>query len=189
MMGTTPSRFKGEDLPVDNISWLDAVIYCNKRSEHEEFEPCYKIIGDQAVCDFSADGYRLPTEAEWEYAARGGQLSKNYKYSGSDNIDKAGWYEENSGNRMHQVGGKIPNELGLYDMSGNVSEYCWDYFYKDYYTQSPVLNPTGPRSGKARVIRVGAWNGSARKTTFRSGLWGLFNLVNSIGFRVVRNAD
>ncbi len=189
MMKSNPSRFKGDNLPVENIYWLDAVKYCNKRSEFEEFEPCYIINGEQVTCDFSKTGYRLPTEAEWEYAARGGQLSRNYKYSGSNNIDLAGWYEGNSGKSIHQVGQQKPNELGLYDMSGNVGEYCWDFFSFDYYKNGSHNNPTGPAAGRFRVIRGGAWNEKPRTNTFRFGLGGSLQLINSIGIRVVRNAE
>jgi len=133
--------------PVAGVDWYDAVKYCNWLSEKEGLTPCYDVKGRLTQCDFSADGYRLPTEAEWEYAARGGQKSQGYIYAGSDNVDDVGWYEGNSGKQTHPVGQKQPNELGLYDMSGNMWEWCWDWYGEDYYASSPASDPTGPSSG------------------------------------------
>jgi formylglycine-generating enzyme required for sulfatase activity len=133
--------------PVAGVDWYDAVKYCNWLSEKEGLTPCYDVKGRLSQCDFSADGYRLPTEAEWEYAARGGQRSQGYIYAGSDNVDDVGWYEGNSGKQTYPVGQKQPNELGLYDMSGNMWEWCWDWYGEDYYASSPASDPTGPSSG------------------------------------------
>jgi len=132
VMGKNPSYFKGENNPVENVTWYDAVKYCNKRSEKEGRTPSYNINGNNVTCDFSANGYRLPTEAEWEYAARGGNKSQNYKYSGSNKIGDVAWYDSNSGLRTHPVGQKAPNELGIYDMTGNVWEWCWDWYDGNY---------------------------------------------------------
>ncbi|MBA4300876.1 MAG: hypothetical protein C0433_12360, partial [Cyclobacterium sp.] len=124
--------------PIENISYTEAVAYCDWLSKKTNAE------------------YRLPTEAEWEYAARGGKLSKGTKYSGGVGIDPTGWFDENSGGKTHSVATKKPNELGIYDMSGNVSEWCSDW-YGDY-PSGAVSNPTGPASGTDRVFRGGGWN-------------------------------
>jgi len=157
VMGTNPSRFKGENNPVEKVSWHDAVRFCNRLSERDGFDPVYSINGTDVTCDFTKNGYRLPTEAEWEYAARGGSQSLGYKYAGSNIPESVAWYTSNSGNKTHPVGTKQPNELGLYDMSGNVWEWCWDWYDGKYYAQSPSKNPRGPSSGTFRVARGGSW--------------------------------
>mgnify|MGYP004509594589 CR=1 FL=1 len=116
--------------PVENISGYDCIDFLNSLSRLEGFEECYSFKNGKWTCDFSKNGYRLPTLPEWEYAARGGSLSKGYKYSGSNRLSEVGWYDENSGGHAHQVGLLKPNELGLYDMSGNVGERCWNPSYK-----------------------------------------------------------
>jgi sulfatase modifying factor 1 len=138
--------------PLSGVNWYDAVKYCNWLSEKEGLTPCYEVKGKLTQCDLSANGYRLPTEAEWEYAARGGHKSQGYEYAGSNNVDDVGWYEGNSGGQTHPVGQKQPNELGLYDMSGNMWEWCWDWYGKDYYASSPASDPTGPSSGTGVYI-------------------------------------
>jgi formylglycine-generating enzyme len=110
-------------------------------------------------CDWEANGYRLPTEMEWMYASLGGQLSQGFTYSGSDNIENVAWYDGNSGNSIHQIGLKMPNELGLYDMSGNLWEWCWD-IHGDYPAEAQS-NPTGPDTGDYRDLRGGAYGSSA----------------------------
>lgn len=158
VMGTNPVWFKkGDNLPVVLVSWYDAVEYCNKLSEREGLKLCYSGSTDNIQCDFSANGYRLPTEAEWEYAARGGKKSRGYKYAGGDSAESIGWYSGNSGGKMHEVGTKQPNELGLYDMSGNVSEWCWDWYDYYYYASSPSTDPRGPLDGSGRVFRSTSW--------------------------------
>lgn len=127
IMGTNPSYFKGTKRPVEQVSWYDAVAYCNKLSRAKGLTPCYS--GSEASgysCNFNANGYRLPTEAEWEYAAREGKYHSSYTYSGSNDIASVAWYWDNSGMSTHDVMTKAPNRLGLYDMSGNVKEWCWD---------------------------------------------------------------
>ena len=141
VMGSNPSNFKGDNLPVECVSWNDCQTFINRLNS------------------YTGRNFRLPTEAEWEFAARGGNYSRHYKYSGSNYIGDVAWYDDNSGNRTHPVGTKQPNELGLYDMSGNVYEWCSDW-YGSYssYSQS---DPTGPNSGSDRVSRGGSWYGGA----------------------------
>lgn len=144
VMGNNPSYFKGDDLPVENVSWDDVQIFIRKLN---------LITGKN---------YRLPTEAEWEFAARGGNKSRGYKYSGSNIIGRVAWYDVNSDNKTHEVGTKSPNELGIYDMSGNVLEWCQDWYDNNYYNNSPEVNPKGPSKGSVQVRRGGCWNYYAR---------------------------
>ncbi len=136
VMGRNPSETKGDDLPVENVSWND----------------CQKFLSK--LNSMTGRTFRLPTEAEWEYAARGGKKSQGYKYSGSNNIDDVAWYDNNS-SKMHVVKDKQANELGLYDMSGNVLEWCSDWY--DDYGSSSQRDPKGPSTGSSRVLRGGSW--------------------------------
>jgi len=159
VMGANPSRWKGEKNPVEQLRWSDAVKFCNKRSESEGLKPCYDL--KTLKCDFDANGYRLPTEAEWEYACRAGTTTA---YFFGDNPAKLGdyaWFEKNSGGHPRPVGQKQPNPWGLYDIAGNVWEWCNDFYKVDYYQNSPRENPRGPNEGENKVLRGGAWRFSA----------------------------
>ncbi|MCC6286825.1 MAG: formylglycine-generating enzyme family protein [Chitinophagaceae bacterium] len=140
IMGNNPSEFAGCDqCPIDKVTWNDA----------------QKFI--EILNALTGKKYSLPTEAEWEYAAKGGKDWKQFRYSGSDNIDEVGWYATNGGRHPHQVGEKKPNAIGLYDMTGNVWEWCQDWYNKNYYELNENNNPVGPASGSGRVRRGGSW--------------------------------
>jgi formylglycine-generating enzyme required for sulfatase activity len=148
IMGSNPSYFSGcDNCPVEDV---------------QEFI--------QKLNQKTGKSFRLPTEAEWEYAARGGSRSQGYMYSGGNNLDEVAWYDGNSGSKTHTVGQKQPNELGINDMSGNVWEWCSDFYGSGYYQNSPATNPKGPTSGSRRVLRGGSWSFNAQccRTSFRS---------------------
>ncbi len=159
--------------PVTELCWYDEVKWCNARSEMDGLTPVYYTdethatvyrtgtidLSDQAV-HWSGNGYRLPTEAEWEYAAGGGQLTHGYTYSGSNDIDAVAWYINNSGNHTHPVGTAMANELGLFNFSGTVWEYCWDW--SSSYSSASVTDPHGPTSGTMRVLRGGSFFAPSR---------------------------
>jgi len=182
VMGSNPSYFKGDNLPVEQVSWLDVIEYCNRRSVKEGLTPAYSGSGNSISCNWSANGYRLPTEAEWEYAAKGGNKDPMvYEYSGSNSLDTVAWHSGNSGSRTQPVGTKAANSLGIHDMSGNVWEWCWDW-YGTY--------PSGASSGSNRVNRGGGWSNSAAYA--RSAFRGYDTPTvrgSNIGFRLVRNAQ
>ena len=186
--------------PVINVSWEDAIAYCNWLSEQHKLQTVYLGEGTETQCNWNANGYRLPTEAEWEYAARAGGQKINFG-NGKDMADpkeinfnaseenqitlsKAGVFR----GKTVEVGSlNCPNSLGLYDMSGNVWEWCWDWFDKNYYQISPEKNPKGPTDGDIRVLRGGSWHDKPNYclVSLRSGTYPIFQL-NEIGFRLVK---
>jgi len=201
VMGNNPSWFSsnggGKDKiagratdrhPVENVSWLDAVKFCNKLSEMEGLRPIYEINGETVrVLDWTAPGYRLPTEAEWEYACRANAPAAQ-RYSFGDNAGSLGefaWYSENSGSATHPVGAKRPNALGLFDMHGNVWEWCWDCYSDAYYKEPTEDDPRGPAAASRRVIRGGCW--SDRPDNCRSACrarLGPADPYSTLGFRL-----
>ena len=187
--GQSPSKFKGsDDLPVEQVSWLDAVKFCN--AAEPRGGPHALLPGRRSnvsVPDWKGAGYRLPTEAEWEYACR----AKNpARYSFGDDpagLGEYAWFDGNSGNQTHPVGQKRPNAFGLFDMHGNVWEWCWDGFDAKYYAESPVDDPRGPSGASVRVIRGGSWGGNPRDCAV--GVPGLVtpgDRRDNLGFRLAR---
>lgn len=209
VMGENPSHFSGNlDRPVETVSWFNAIEYCNRRSIQEGLTPCYTYNDGtdhgtnpdnwpsgwntnnnnhtNVSCNWTANGYRLPTEMEWMFAAKGGNQSQGYTYSGSYDVNAVAWYEGNNNPwGTKDVGLKDPNELGTFDMSGNVWEWCWDIW--GTYPSGNQSNPTGPASGSYRVLRGGGWLSYASYCTVSDRYYADATVsVIDVGFRVVR---
>ena len=203
----------GDNYPAYYVSWYDALLYCNKRSIAEDLTPCYSISGNTdpgkwgtvptstdstwnaVVCDWNANGYRLPTEAEWEYAARAGDNTvDSLTYSGTSDVNKLGeyaWYVDNSDATTHPVGTKKSNAFGLYDMTGNVGEWCWNWYTNRYDTgKEGGSDPTGTSAGASRVCRGGSWYiySEICAVSYRCSVSPYYRYSYDLGFRVVRSA-
>lgn len=180
LMGENPSNFRGDNLPVERVSWWNAIKFCNAKSKSENLPLAYdedtgellSNIGQVTIDVNQVKGYRLPTEEEWKYAASGGNKSQGYTYSGSGNPDEVAWYYSNSENKTHNVGMKKPNELGIYDMNGNVWEWCTNLFNKN-----SLVN---------RIVCGGSWGGKANYLALNTHLeYDSNNSPSYVGFRIV----
>jgi len=208
--GTAPETFDRRDLPVERVSWYDAIVFANRLSELRGLTPAYEMQTAANTSEWSTDpatwgalpmsnnarwnnvrvitgstGYRLPTEAQWEFAAKGGNEGETYTFSGSNDADEVAWHNGNSGGRTRPVGTLAPNGLGIYDMSGNVWEWVWDWWGS--YTSEAKTDPTGASSGTDRVLRSGCWNVAgvnSRSVNRQTALPD--NRFTYIGFRLVR---
>ena len=172
--------------PVIFVSWFDAVAYCNWLSEQQGYQKVYTISANLVRANWNAKGYRLPTEAEWEYAAGGGKERKENN-AGSNALEAIAWYKDNAEGKTQPVGTKQQNELGLYDINGNVWEWCWDWYSANYYSESPIINPKGPFKGTGRVRRGGSWSNvpAVLTSTVRDGIPPEYSLSVQ-GFRLCR---
>ncbi|GAB1468194.1 hypothetical protein MASR2M64_09030 [Candidatus Cloacimonadota bacterium] len=184
---TNPSTNMDNDLPVDNVSFYDVIEFCNAKSLKDGYRACYDYYDTEVVCNFGADGYRLPTEAEWEAAAKAGKQRDFSVYSGSNQADKVGWYNGNSEAHVHPGGEKDANSLGLFDMSGNMFEWVWNWYAPYSYRVSDLYK--GPEKGTDKVIRGGSWYHPASEMRVSNRNFAKPYAKNSYtGFRVVRSA-
>ncbi|MBX2843301.1 MAG: formylglycine-generating enzyme family protein [Flammeovirgaceae bacterium] len=200
VMRKNPSYFKGKERPVERVDWYDTIEFCNKLSDQMNIETYYDINKEKqdpnnesefdskkwlVEINKNSKGYRLLTEVEWDYAVIGGQKWKedHFEYAGGNILNEVGWYRENSHRETKAVGLKVPNQLGLFDMSGNVDEWCWDW-YRDY-KEDAQKNPRGVESGDSRVVRGGSWSSGyeVSRVAVRDGLNPTGKLI-SIGFRI-----
>jgi len=185
VMGFNPSLMEGDERrPVDQVSWFDAVEFCNRLSSIMGFNPAYDI--SNRSCVFTRNGFRLPTEAEWEYACRAGTQTRYCDGNSESDLARVGWYRLNSDGSTHPVGLKEPNAWGLYDMHGNVWEWCNDWMSN--YRRLGNRNPTGPRFGYSRILRGGGWHYSAVgcNGAYRHRSRPDFK-ISAVGFRIARD--
>jgi formylglycine-generating enzyme required for sulfatase activity len=196
VLGRNPSRWKDPKNPVEHVRWTDAAEYCNARSRLEGLAPCYDM--KTWACDFAAGGYRLPTEAEWEYAARAGTQTEFFFGDGPADLGQYASFKGNSTRGPSPVGTRRPNPWGLYDMLGNVWEWCNDFYQEDYYAASPDRDPRGPDRSDTRVLRGGCWNSRADKcrAAYRLDEQPVFtdacfarDVSGFVGFRCVRSRN
>lgn len=191
VMGNNPSAIFGNMAnPVENVTWYDAVRFCNALSTLEGLTPCYaEVADDQIECDFNTNGYRLPTEAEWEYACRAGTGTAYHSGGNEEDVGRAAWYAANAGGESHPVGMKEANAFDLYDMHGNVSEWCWDWYDPSYYSNSSVDDPLGPTSGMIKVTRGGSYfmDMFQLRSSSRANFLDPVLKDSQTGFRVVRS--